>query len=57
MSGFVEWLLLTMDNRRRFPMNFANFIRTPFLQNNSDGCFYYGQKKDFLSDRMDQVFL
>ena len=31
MSGFVEWLLLTMDNRRRFPVNFANFIRTPFF--------------------------
>ena len=25
--------------RRCFPVNFAKFIRTPFLQNTSGGCF------------------
>ena len=24
---------------RRFPVNFAKFLRTPFLQNSSGGCF------------------
>ena len=24
---------------RCFPVNFAKFLRTPFLQNTSDGCF------------------
>ena len=26
---------------RCFPMNFVKFLRTPFLQNNSGGCFYF----------------
>ena len=26
---------------RCFPMNFAKFLRTPFLQNTSGGCFCY----------------
>ena len=33
---------------RCFPVNFANFLRTPFLQNTSGGCFW---RLDFYSIR------
>ena len=29
---------------RFFPVNFAKFLRTPFLQNTSGGCFWYATK-------------
>ena len=39
---------------RCFPVNFVKFLRTPFLQNTSDGCFDNTQAKGFLAA---QVFL
>ena len=32
---------------RRFPVNFAKFLRTPFLQNTSGGCFCIGGSGGF----------
>ena len=40
-----------------FPMNFAKFIRTPFLQNTSGGCFlnFLQFVKDFLQFELYEI--
>ena len=46
-------LLKKRNLHRRFPLNFAEFWRTPFLQNTSGGCFWILQPiRSFAQDHL-----
>ena len=47
-SFSIKFLLQKRLWHRRFPENFAKFLRTPFLKNISDGCFYVAFQYDQL---------
>ena len=41
VAGLSPVTLSKRDSHRCFPVNFAKFLRTPFLQNSSGGCFCF----------------
>ena len=40
VAGLIKKFIKKRRLHRCIPVNFAKFLRTPFLQNNSDNCFW-----------------
>ena len=57
---YAERLAMLLKKRlwhRCFHVNFVNFLREPFLQNTSDGCFWQNRHAQYPSETFFSIFI